>query len=70
MSSFKFASNNKAVQRVVNDALKAGWTIFHNAGHAKLRSPDGTFKVMVARTPRDDNSAKALAKDIRRGSGE
>lgn len=64
MSKPTKASTNKAVQRVVNEAVKRGWTVEHPAGHAKVRSPCGRWAIPVSRTPRDDNSAKQLQRDI------
>jgi hypothetical protein len=58
------ASTNKAVQKVVNDAVKRGWTVEYPSGHAKIRSPCGRWAIPVARTPRDDNSARQLQRDI------
>jgi 4-hydroxyphenylpyruvate dioxygenase-like putative hemolysin len=70
MATGKKLSNDKAINGICQKLMQAGWVARTTGKHPQLKSPCGTKRLTINKTPTDHHAVKNFMADIKRAGIE
>ena len=70
MASGKKLSSDKTINGICQRLLRAGWTARTTGRHPQIKSPCGTKRFTVNKTPNDSHAVKNFIADLKRAGVE
>lgn len=58
-------STNKDIDQVIRQLVRQGWSFCHGGKHGRLRHPQGSPTLIVAKSPSDWRSLHNFRRDLR-----